>query len=142
MLVTMKVEIVAGSKEKWEVDKGTGELKLDRVIEIPYPYNYGYIKGTLAEDNDQLDVFLIGTSDKLIPGSTIEVEVRNIIEMIDNDEVDHKIIAALPNTLIKFHETDKVKKFLMDYKTGVVVGRCLGPAAAEEYVKFCRERNK
>ena len=92
------VEIQKGSKQKYEMDKQTGMLKLDRILytSTHYPANYGFIPHTLAEDGDPLDVLIV-CSEPLIPMSLVECYPIGVITMKDNGSVDEKII-AIPYT--------------------------------------------
>ena len=92
------VEISKGSKQKYEMDKKTGLLRLDRILytSTHYPANYGFIPHTLAADNDPLDVLIL-CSESLIPMSLVKCYPIGVIIMNDNGAVDEKII-AIPET--------------------------------------------
>ena len=92
------VEISKGSKQKYEMDKKTGLVRLDRILytSTHYPANYGFIPHTLAEDNDPLDVLIL-CSESLIPMSLVKCYPIGVIIMNDNGSVDEKII-AIPDT--------------------------------------------
>ncbi len=92
------IEISKGCKQKYEMDKKTGLLRLDRILHTSthYPANYGFIPHTLAEDNDPLDVLIL-CSESLIPMSLVKCYPIGVIVMEDNGEVDEKII-AIPDT--------------------------------------------
>jgi inorganic pyrophosphatase len=92
------VEISKGSKQKYEMDKKTGLLRLDRILytSTHYPANYGFIPHTLAQDNDPLDVLIL-CSESLIPMSLVKCYPIGVIIMNDNGSVDEKII-AIPDT--------------------------------------------
>ena len=92
------VEISKGSKQKYEMDKKTGLLRLDRILytSTHYPANYGFIPHTLAADNDPLDVLIL-CSESLIPMSLVKCYPIGVIIMNDNGDVDEKII-AIPDT--------------------------------------------
>ena len=92
------VEISKGSKQKYEMDKKTGLLRLDRILytSTHYPANYGFIPHTLAADNDPLDVLIL-CSESLIPMSLVKCYPIGVIIMNDNGSVDEKII-AIPET--------------------------------------------
>src|SRR3954468_11163051 len=89
------IEIPEGSKAKYEIDKATGLLKLDRVVysSFHYPVNYGFIPQTLGEDNDPLDILVI-CSETIQPLCLVEATVIGNMQMIDNGEKDDKIIAV------------------------------------------------
>lgn len=88
------VEINKGSKQKYEMDKKTGLLRLDRILytSTHYPANYGFIPHTLAADNDPLDVLIL-CSESLVPMSLVECYPIGVIVMNDGGAMDEKIIA-------------------------------------------------
>ncbi len=88
------IEIEKGSKKKYELDKQTGMLILDRVLytSTHYPANYGFIPRTYADDDDPLDV-LVFCSEPIDPMATVRCYPIGMIMMIDNDKRDEKIIA-------------------------------------------------
>ena len=88
------IEIPKGSKQKYELDKKTGLLILDRILytSTHYPANYGFIPHTLADDGDPLDV-LVFCSESLLPLSLVKVYPIGVITMNDNGKNDEKIIA-------------------------------------------------
>ncbi len=94
-VVTCVVEINKGSKNKYELDKETGLLKLDRVMHTgqDYPFDYGFFPRTHWYDGDPLDVVIL-TTYPLIPGMLVDVRPVAIIDMIDGGEGDAKIIAV------------------------------------------------
>jgi inorganic pyrophosphatase len=105
------IEIPKGSSNKYELDKGSGLLKLDRVLSsaVYYPANYGFIPQTLAEDDDPLDVLVYCTED--IPPMTIcDARAVGMMTMIDQGQPDHKIIAVLVQDPI-YGERHKVEDF-------------------------------
>ena len=88
------IEISKGSKKKYELDKETGMIILDRVLftSTHYPANYGFIPRTYADDNDPLDVLVLCQED-IEPLSIVKVYPIGVMKMIDSDEIDEKIIA-------------------------------------------------
>lgn len=88
------VEISKGSKQKYELDKATGLLILDRILytSTHYPANYGFIPRTLADDGDPLDVLVL-CSESLEPLSLVRCYPIGVITMLDNGAYDEKIIA-------------------------------------------------
>ena len=88
------VEITSESKNKYELDKETGLLRLDRVLYTAthYPANYGFIPRTYSQDHDPLDVLVL-CSEVLDPLVLVRCYPIGVVKMIDNDEVDEKIIA-------------------------------------------------
>ena len=93
--VNALIEIPQGSRSKYEVDKATGLLRLDRVIysSFHYPVNYGFIPQTLGEDGDPLDILVL-CSQAIQSLCLVDATVIGNMQMIDNGEVDDKIIAV------------------------------------------------
>lgn len=92
------IEIPKGSKAKYELDKETGLLRLDRVLytSTVYPANYGFIPKTLAEDGDPLDVLVL-CNEQIFPMTLVRCSPIGVIQMVDGDELDEKIIAVPVN---------------------------------------------
>src|SRR5688572_25986635 len=95
VIVYALIEIPEGSRTKYEIDKPTGLLKLDRVIysSFHYPVNYGFIPKTLGEDGDPLDILVL-CSESIQPLCLVEALVIGNMQMTDNGETDDKIIAV------------------------------------------------
>ena len=149
------VEISKGGKNKYELDKETGMLKLDRVLYTAthYPTNYGFIPRTYAEDNDPLDVLIL-CNEEIQPLTLVECYPIGVLIMNDNGEEDEKIIAisrkdpylnvyndisALPN-----HISDEIKHFFEVYKQlegkTTTVDRMLGREEAENIIEKCMKK--
>ncbi|MFL5740556.1 MAG: inorganic diphosphatase [Flavisolibacter sp.] len=94
-VVNAMIEIPQGSRTKYEIDKETGLLKLDRVIysSFHYPVNYGFIPQTLGHDNDPLDILVL-CSQSIQPLCLVQATVIGNMQMIDSGEKDDKIIAV------------------------------------------------
>src|SRR3989344_9519708 len=92
------VEIPKDSQNKYEIDKQTGMVSLDRVLYSPmhYPADYGFIPETKAEDGDPADVMILG-NDSLFPGCVVRVRPIGLLNMIDAGEQDDKIIGVQAN---------------------------------------------
>ena len=92
------IEIPKGSKCKYELDKFTGFLRLDRVLytSTHYPANYGFIPRTYADDGDPLDVLVLG-SEPIYPLTLVDVYPIGVMRMIDGGALDDKIIAIAQN---------------------------------------------
>ncbi len=108
-IVEAVIEIPMGTKNKYEIDKAKGRIKLDRVLysEMTYPAEYGYIEDTLAEDNDPLDILVLAST-KTFPGCIVDARVIGYLDMVDNDEKDHKIIAVMDKDP-RFEDIDEIK---------------------------------
>ena len=89
------VEIPKGSHNKYELDKETGLIKLDRAnySAAPYPVEYGFVPQTLADDGDAIDVLVL-TTYPIPPGILVSVRPIALMEMTDDDESDNKIIGG------------------------------------------------
>ena len=121
------IEIPKGSKGKYEMDKESGLLRLDRVLfsSVHYPANYGFIPQTYCDDGDPLDILVICSID-VYPMCIIEAKVIGAMEMIDGDERDDKIIAVARNDMsvnyindlseLPPHYLVELKRFFEDYK--------------------------
>lgn len=88
------IEIQKGSKSKYELDKSTGVLRLDRVLytSTVYPASYGFIPRTLADDGDPLDVLVL-CSEPILPATLVQCYPIGVINMMDDGKMDEKIIA-------------------------------------------------
>lgn len=95
-VVDALIEIPLGSKNKYELDKQTGRIRLDRVLyaAMIYPAEYGIIENTLAPDGDALDILVI-CSDPTFPGCTVPARVLGYLEMVDNGKLDYKLISVV-----------------------------------------------
>jgi inorganic pyrophosphatase len=121
------IEIPKGSKNKYELDKDSGFLRLDRILytSTHYPANYGFIPRTLSEDNDPLDVLVL-CQESLEPLSIVECYPIGMLTMIDENEIDAKIIAIPINdpflnsykdiTELPQHQFNEIKHFFEVYK--------------------------
>lgn len=119
--IGIRNEITSGSKLKLEFDEYTKEMRLDRIVPIPYPANYGYAPGTLAADGDPIDVFVLG--EPLPPGIMTVVVPVAAIEYLDGGVQDPKIVAIVKGAEMPTPEAleDKIaeiKQFLRAYKAG------------------------
>ncbi len=90
------IEIPYRSRNKYEVDKETGRIRLDRVLysAMGYPAEYGYLENTLAPDGDPLDILVIGT-EPTYPGCIVPARVLGYLTMVDNGALDYKLIAVV-----------------------------------------------
>ncbi len=147
------IEIPKGSKNKYELDKDSGLLRLDRVLytSTHYPANYGFIPRTLSEDRDPLDVLVI-CQEELAPMSIVECYPIGMINMIDEDEADEKIIAIPLNDPflnsyrdikeLPQHQFQEIKHFFEVYKflenKTTHVDKILGREAAEDCIAKCK----
>jgi inorganic pyrophosphatase len=127
LFVKSVIEIPKGSKGKYELDKESGLLRLDRVLfsSVHYPANYGFIPQTYCDDQDPLDILVICSID-VVPMSIVEAKVIGAMEMVDSEERDDKIIAVAKNDMsvnylndiseLPPHTLVELKRFFEDYK--------------------------
>ncbi|GGG45888.1 inorganic diphosphatase [Hymenobacter glacieicola] len=121
------IEIPKGSKGKYELDKDSGLLKLDRVLfsAVHYPAAYGFIPKTYCDDKDPLDILVLCSVD-IVPMCLVDAKVIGVMQMIDQDEEDDKIIAVAANDVSVNHYNDiadlpphtllEMQRFFEDYK--------------------------
>jgi inorganic pyrophosphatase len=126
-LVNAIIEIPQGSRAKYEIDKASGLLIMDRVIysSFHYPINYGFIPKTYGDDHDPLDILVL-SSINIQPMCIVEAKVIGVMQMIDNGEADDKIIAVANNDVSVNHINNveempehffkEVRHFFEDYK--------------------------
>jgi inorganic pyrophosphatase len=101
--VTAIIEIPQGSRNKYELDKDSGLLKLDRVLysAVHYPGDYGFIPRTLHEDGDPLDI-MVRINEPTFPGCMVDARPVGVLRMLDRGEPDDKILAVPSHD--PFHE--------------------------------------
>lgn len=123
------IEIPDGSAVKYEVDEDTGMLMADRFLHtsMVYPANYGYVIGTSGKDGDPVDV-LVYASQSLYPGVGVKGHVIGMLEMEDEEGIDHKLIAVPDKKVdpifgvfedikdVPSHLLDRMKHFFEHYK--------------------------
>jgi inorganic pyrophosphatase len=121
------IEIPFGSSVKYELDKISGMIKLDRVLysAVYYPANYGFVPQTLAEDDDPLDVLVL-CQETVVPLTLIHARTIGLMTMIDAGKKDHKIIAVATEdpefnsyreaSEMPGHRLTMLRRFFQDYK--------------------------
>ena len=146
------IEIEKGSKNKYELDKETGHIILDRILHTSthYPANYGFIPRTYGDDGDPLDVLVL-CSENIIPMSLVRVYPIGVISMLDNGEGDEKIIAIPMSdptyntykdiTELPPHIFEEMRHFFTVYKSlegkETVVNEVQGAEVAKEIIAKC-----
>ena len=126
-IVQAIIEIPKGSKAKYELDKESGMLRLDRVLysSVHYPANYGFIPRTLGDDHDPLDILVLSQID-LEPLCIVRAKVIGVMRMLDNGEADDKLIAVAADDMSVQHLNDinylpahvgnEILQFFREYK--------------------------
>jgi inorganic pyrophosphatase len=106
MDIKIFVEIPKKSRQKYELNEETGRIELDRTIYGPvvFPFEYGHIENTLADDGDPLDALII-TDEETFPGCVVPSKVIGMLKMTDEKGVDHKVI-AVPSSKVNPHYKD------------------------------------
>ena len=101
------IEISKGSKKKYELDKETGYIILDRILytSTHYPANYGFIPRTYAQDNDPLDVLVL-CQESISPMTLVQCRAIGVMKMTDDNDADEKIIAVPLRDPSRSHYTD------------------------------------
>ena len=148
------IEIPKGSKNKYELDKETGLLRLDRVLHsaVHYPADYGFIPRTYCDDGDPLDALVLG-QEPVYPLTIVEARAIGVMRMRDEKGSDDKVVAVSVHDPAFSQFTDKVqlpahllrelRRFFEDYKAlehkQVVVEDLLGPEQAVRIIKDALE---
>lgn len=126
-VVNAIIEIPKGCRAKYELDKESGLLKLDRVLysSVYYPANYGFIPQSYCDDHDPLDILVISQIE-CVPMCIIDAKIIGVMQMIDGGEADDKIIAVAANdmsvnyindiTELPPHFIDEMRHFFEEYK--------------------------
>ena len=145
------IEIPKGSKNKYELDKETGLLRLNRVLysAVYYPADYGFIPRTFCDDGDPLDALVLG-QEPVYPLTIVEARAIGLMRMRDEKGIDDKIVAVsvrdpsfegyTDKAQLPPHVLRQLRRFFEDYKTlehkQVVIEDLLGP---EDAVRIIRE---
>jgi inorganic pyrophosphatase len=148
------IEIPKGSKNKYELDKETGLLRLDRVLysSVHYPADYGFIPRTYCDDGDPLDALVLG-QEPVYPLTIVEARAIGVMRMRDEKGIDDKIVAVsvydpafadyTDKDQLPAHVLRQVRRFFEDYKVlehkQVIVENLLGPAEALRIIREALE---
>lgn len=143
------IEIPRGSKVKYELDKATGLLHVDRVLysSVVYPHNYGFIPQTYCEDHDPLDILVL-MQEPVVPFSFLRAKPIGVMRMVDQGEQDDKVIAVHADdpefcgykdiSDLPQHRLAEIRRFFEDYKKNenkiVQVDEFLGVVDAQRII--------
>ena len=149
-IVNSVIEIPKNTRAKYELDKDTGLLVLDRVLysSMYYPANYGFIPQTYCDDNDPLDILVLSQI-TFVPMCLVSAKVIGVMRMMDGGELDDKIIAVAENDMSVEHINDiselpehffkELQNFFEDYKKleekKVVIEKFQDAETAKEIIK-------
>jgi inorganic pyrophosphatase len=126
-IINAIVEIPKGSKAKYELDKRSGLIKMDRILfsSVQYPANYGFIPQTFCDDDDPLDILILG-QEPAVPLCIMRAKPIGVMKMLDQGEADDKIIAVHADdpefshvnalTELPPHRIKEIQRFFEDYK--------------------------
>jgi inorganic pyrophosphatase len=144
------IEVPMGSKNKYELDKATGLLRLDRVLHsaVYYPANYGFVPRTLCDDGDPLDVLVFGQA-PVVPLAVVDVRAIGVMKMRDDKGLDDKVLGVCVGDPafadyrdyrdLPKHVVREMQRFFEDYKVlegkAVAVDELLGPDAALQVLR-------
>lgn len=136
--VAVTIEIPYGSMLKYELNKETGQLFVDRPLPYPLPYNYGFVNNTLHGDGDPLDICVINQT-PIHPTATLTAVVVGAFRCIDNGEQDDKLVGYIKGSHMDPYTVEvakeEIRKYLSTYKKGFQIIEFVEIAAAMEIVR-------
>ena len=144
------IEVPSGSKNKYELDKETGLLRLDRVLysAVHYPADYGFIPRTFCDDGDPLDALVL-SQEPVVPLTIVDARAIGVMRMRDEKGIDDKIVAVSVRdpafadytdfSQLPSHRLREIRRFFQDYKVlehkEVIIEDMLGPADAFRIIR-------
>ena len=145
-MLKVLIQVAGGSTNRRIYNERTLEYKETRKGTLPYPYPYGFILGTWSEDEACVDCYVI-TQDSLQAGSIVECEVVGLLEQHEGEEIDHKVLAVLPDEQVDLNQVVEVRLQNFIYKAfaghpeiKVTVGHILPREEALRHIEAFRER--
>lgn len=144
-MIEVFIEVEAGSCDKHLYDEKNFEYKGMRQVSHPYPYPYGFIIGTTTADGESVDCYII-TKDRLKPGTIVACETIGLLEMIEDGDIDHKVLVTTPGQNVEIDHVlhDVLRKFIYNIfaqfpEACVEVGRILPKQVAIDHIREFRE---
>jgi inorganic pyrophosphatase len=144
------IEVPSGSKNKYELDKETGLLRLDRVLysAVHYPADYGFIPRTFCDDGDPLDALVL-SQEPVVPLTIVDARAIGVMRMRDEKGIDDKVVAVsvrdpafadyIHCNQLPSHRLREIQRFFQDYKIlehkEVIIDDMLGPADAFRIIR-------
>lgn len=157
MKINIFIEIPKGSSNKYELDKETNKIMLDRTLysSVHFPFEYGFIENTLADDGDPLDVVVLATN-PTFPGCVVPAKIIGMLNMEDESGIDYKIIAVPDDKIdprfkeindisdLNEHQRKEIQEFFEIYKRlepnkWVKVTGFESREKAEEIIEKCKK---
>ena len=145
-MIKVLIQVAGGSSERRIYNECTLEYKETRSNLPPFPYPYGFVLGTRAPDGDSVDCYLI-TDENLQAGSIVECDPVGLLEQMEDEEVDHKILAVLPGQHAELNQelAEKFRRFISQVfvkfpDINIKVGNILPREEALHHIEAFRER--
>jgi inorganic pyrophosphatase len=144
-MIQVLIQVEAGCRDRRLYNEKTLVYEETRRMPLPFPHPYGFVVGTSAEDGDAVDCYII-TKEGLKAGTIVECEPVGLLEQHEGDEIDHKVLAALPGQNVEISE-DLLKElqgfiyavFAHFQEVQVRVGPILPVEAALQHIQACQD---
>jgi inorganic pyrophosphatase len=145
-MIKALIQVAGGSSDRRIYNEQTLEYKETRTGTLPYPYHYGFILGTRSDDGGCVDCYVIA-QDSLQAGSIVECEAAGLLEQHEGEEIDHKVLAVLPDEQVDLnHEVEvRLQNFIYEAFAGhpeikITFGNILPREEALRHIEASRER--
>lgn len=148
-MIKVFIENEAGSRIKNIFNEKTLTYLRSETVSAPYPFPYGFILNTTAGDGDNIDCFVV-TKQPIKSGSTVDCHVIDLLEQVEDDEIDHKIIVVPANEMSSNTVSNEVELAIRSFVLNVfshipgkkiAIGELLGPEAARQFIADCTDKN-